>query len=246
MGEDDVVVTRKGIMNVSIDKRGKRRALLLFFLLVASGCATGSTGGRRVDLINQGAAVRAVTDLHGGHIDLVRQVVTHDATVLFWWSATCPCVRRYEERMAAIRSDYSPERVAVFAVASNAGEDSDTLAHTARERGFTLPLLRDHGGRLARELGVRTTPTTVVLDREGTVRFKGWIDNERRPGETGRIAYVTPILDWVVGGMKGDTPAADRSPVYGCPITTSIRAKKNQCHEPSEVAPAEPCTHTGR
>jgi peroxiredoxin len=145
-----------------------------------------------------------------------------DATVVVFWSATCPCVRRYQERVDALLEAYPPERVRIVAVSSNAGESFDDAERVAKERGVRVPLYRDEGGRVASTLGAKSTPTVIVLDAKGEVRFRGWIDNERRPGESGREPWLERALQ---GVLDGKTSFAAKTPVYGCRITRSLFEK---------------------
>jgi peroxiredoxin len=160
-----------------------------------------------------------LTAADGSAVTLDALRAGRDATVVVFWSASCPCVRRYQERVDALLEAYPPERVRVVAVSSNAGEDfAETLA-TARERGVRVPLYRDEGGKIAESLGARSTPTAVVLDAKGAVRFRGWIDNERRPGEGGREPWLERAVQ---GVLDGKTSFAAKTPVYGCRITKSL------------------------
>ena len=187
-------------------------ALALAAFTASSGCAAAPPARSEPappSLRAADGATATLTELRAGL----------DATVIVFWSATCPCVRRYQERVDALIDAYPADRVRVIAVSSNAGESFLDVLRAAKERGVRVPLYRDEGGRLAEALGARSTPTVVVLDAKGTVRFLGWIDNERRPGEPGR----DPWLERALGGvLDGKSSFASRSPVYGCRITRSL------------------------
>lgn len=142
-----------------------------------------------------------------------------DATVLVFWSGTCPCVRRYQERVDALLDSYPAARVRVLGVSSNAGEPYADVLRVARERQVRIPIFRDEGGAVARALGARSTPTVVVLDATGAVRFLGWLDNERVPGDSSREAWLDRALQGVL--ERGGT-FASRTPIYGCPITRPL------------------------
>lgn len=165
----------------------------------------------------------ALSTLSGEPVELAALASSREATVLVFWASDCPCVRRYEARMEAIAARHPA--VQVLAVASNAGDGREHVRRVAKERGLLLPLLMDEGGALARTLAVRSTPTVVVLDRAGRLVFRGWIDNEREPGESGRVAYLDDALDAMLSGR----PFASRSPVYGCPITRSLLDPVPEC-----------------
>ncbi len=198
-------------------------------LLACAACA--HRAGVVHDALDASApvAVRTLPRVGGGAVDLAEAIANHDATVLVWWATTCPCARRYQSRVAALAQRYPAERVAVFYVSSNADDTPERIEAVAKRRGIGLPILRDENARLADWLGAETTPTVVVVDRSGRVRYRGWFDNERRPGESGRIAYVETVVAHLLGNARGEAPAS--SPVFGCPITR-VAGEKGRCTPP--------------
>lgn len=78
----------------------------------------------------------------------------------------------------------------------------------------------DVGGDLAIQLGARTTPTIIIVDHKGEVKYRGWVDNERFEGDPQRIAYVENALDDL---LSNRTVASPTSPIYGCKITKRLR-----------------------
>ncbi len=179
--------------------------------LGAAACAAPRAAGP--------APVLALEDAQGGWTTLDELRGDRDATVLVFWSASCPCVRRYQARADALLDAHPADRVRVVGVSSNAGEPFEDVLRTAAGRGVRIPILRDESGRVARALGVRSTPTVVLLDRSGAVRYLGWIDNERLPGEAGREPWLERALE---GVLDGKSSFASRSPTWGCPITRSL------------------------
>jgi hypothetical protein len=161
----------------------------------------------------------SVLSADGRRVTLDELRAGRDATVLVFWSAGCPCVRRYQERVDALLDAYPRDRVLVMALVSNAGESLADDLKTAVERGVRVPIYRDEGGKVARAMGARSTPSIVVLDRKGEVRFLGWLDNERLPGVEGR----EPWLDLALAGvLAGRDDFRKKTPTYGCVITRSL------------------------
>lgn len=189
--------------------RGSR---LVFALLLLAGCATSGHG-------RAGAPPLRLTGADGATVWLDALAAGREATVLVFWSAGCPCVRRYQARVDALAEAFPAARVRVLGVASNAGEPFAESLAAAQERGVRIPLYRDEGGAVAEALGARSTPTVVLLDQQGEVRYRGWLDNERLPGEEGREPWLERALE---GLLAGQTGFAARSPVYGCAITRSL------------------------
>ena len=186
---------------------------LVLTLLLGTACATSRHAGTRAaDGLALVAGDGTATTIHD-------RCQGRDATVLVFWSASCPCVRRYQQRIDALLDDYPAARVCVLGVSSNAGDQLTDVLRVADQRGVRIPILRDEGGRVADALGVRSTPTVVVLDAAGEVRYLGWIDNERLPGESGREAWLERALH---GVLERRDAFAHRSPTYGCAITRSL------------------------
>ena len=193
------------------------RLFLLVLAVVAAplaGCATSKSAASP-----SGDASLALADPEGKTTTLDALRAGTDATVLVFWSGTCPCVRRYQQRVDALLDTYPADRVQVIGVSSNAGETYAEALRVAKERQVRIPILRDEGGAVARAIGATSTPTVAVLDRAGAVRFVGWVDNERLPGDAGR----EPWLDRAIQGvLDGKTRFSAKSPVYGCTITRSL------------------------
>lgn len=212
--------------------------------LLALACAgPGASGGAKLEV----STPRLLPTLSGESVDLASVIRDHDATVLVFWSTECPCVRRYQERTQALADTNDPKRVAVLLVASNVGEDEAHMREVASERGVKLPILRDATGALAAELGAKTTPTAVVLRRDGSTAFRGWIDNERLPDDADREPYVERAL---AGLLAGSNDFAARSPIYGCMITRSLAtpaASADAFSSPlqQETQPPQTCSTCG-
>ncbi len=209
-----------------------RRGIGLAVVLSLGGCVRASP----VSPLDQSAAAAALTTLDGRPVNLPALLAGKDATVLSFFSTTCPCVARYQERTEALGL-LAPDRLQVLYVSSNANEDRDSLERTHAERGLRLPLLVDWSGALASQLGARSTPTVVLLDRTGAVRFLGWQDNERLVGAPDR----EPYLERAISALLAEQPGAPtRSPTYGCPITRSLGAGVPACRVPPSPPEASP------
>ncbi|MGB8298518.1 MAG: redoxin family protein [Polyangia bacterium] len=161
------------------------------------------------------------------------------ATVLISWSANCPCVRRYQDRVETLLEQYQAKGVAVLGVSSNADETFAEVKRVAGARGIHLPIMRDEDGLLAQALGVRSTPTVVLLDERGRARFVGWFDNERTPGEPDREPWLELALQ---GVLENRSDFATRSPVYGCTIARRLfgATQGHSCLAPNEPSKRSP------
>jgi len=94
--------------------------------------------------------------------------------VLKFWGTWCPICLETLPDFQTYYTDTLPRDVVLLSVDREyAAGDSTRAAIQAlvRERGWTFPVLYDSTGAVADSFGVRSYPTTVVLDRRGRIRF---------------------------------------------------------------------------
>ena len=198
---------------------------------VSMGCATQSV--KTVIPLNEMWPVALLGTLNESVTEpvlLSEHIGRHRATVFYWWSNSCPCVRRYQTRIESLMDEYRETGIGFVAIASNSDETEKEIMSVSSARQFKLPIAIDHGGHWAEALSVMSTPTVVVIDSRGRIIFRGWLDNERMVGATGRVAYLEDVLESVLAGNE----ANDSSPIYGCRITRDFFASTDDCDEPKE------------
>ena len=95
--------------------------------------------------------------------DLKGQVVLINA-----WATWCPPCRA---EMPALHEFYVAYRNQGFTLlAVNAGETASEAGSFINEMGFTFPVLLDPGTNVLVGLGIDAFPTSVLIDRDGTIR----------------------------------------------------------------------------
>ena len=132
--------------------------------------------------------------LSGGEVELLSQ--RGKVVVVNFWATWCPpCVAEMPS-LERLHRALSPEGLVVITVSTD--EDEAELRRFVAERGLTLPVLKDPGGRVAAS-AYRTTgyPETFVLDPEGrllehVVGPAEWDSAERLARFRSRIASTAP------------------------------------------------------
>jgi peroxiredoxin len=116
----------------------------------------------------------AVRDLQGKThrlSDLRKQTKSGIVSLTFWCSF-CHSCRPVEARLNRFARDIKDQAV-VTAIDASAGETAAGVAAFARQRGLSLPILMDAPGKAADLFGVQQTTTTVVIDGQGILRYRG-------------------------------------------------------------------------
>ncbi len=180
---------------------------LVIGLLAAS--ATGADIGDRVTGV-------ALTDTEGRTHEL--SGYSGSVVVLAFWSFKCPVALAYNDRLRALKDGYADRGAVFLAVASSANETPAEIRRNAANLQLTYPVLLDTDGILAAKLGAGYAPSVYILDRAGIIRYQGAIDNNRRPGERGRVAHAEEALQAI---LEGRTVDIQKTPPFGCAIRRS-------------------------
>ncbi len=136
--------------------------------------------------------------------------------MIHFWSATCPYVDRYEERLQSIAKDYAGRGVVVFGIASNVNEKLPQIQTVAQRRGVNYPILLDEGHKIADQFGGVTTPHVYILDPQGTLVYEGGVDDELTKAENDpTVPHARNALDALLAGAP--VPVAETRP-FGCTI----------------------------
>lgn len=126
-------------------------------------------------------------------------------------SATCPCMASHRDPLEDLAAAYAPRGVQFVAVESDVETTPRSLAAEARE--YSMPLLADEGARLANVLGAESATYTVIVDREGHVRYRGGFDSDRVTRHPDATPYVRDALDDLLAGKPPRRPETN---ALGC------------------------------
>jgi cytochrome c biogenesis protein CcmG/thiol:disulfide interchange protein DsbE len=108
------------------------------------------------------------------------------------WCPTSPATLRAVDRLRASNAD-----TGVTVVAVDEGDTSTEVARLTDRLGVRVPIVFDKGGAAAKELGLVTVPSVVVIDRHGTVRHvhAGYHGDKDRSSIEGEIAALLDTED---------------------------------------------------
>jgi hypothetical protein len=153
------------------------------------------------------------------------------ATVVIFTINGCPLAPMYLAVLDKMEREYRSKGVQFLAV--NVGSDETIVEMAAQmvELGVAFPVVKDFDGKVVAALGATRTPEVVLLDADRVIRYRGRVDDQYRPGFTGKAPTrhdLKEALDEVLAGKKVSVP---ETTVDGCFIT-----------RPERTVPAQPVT----
>ncbi len=96
--------------------------------------------------------------------------------VLIWISEQCDVTWRYEKRTGELMKQFGKD-VQFFAVAGSSADTPVSIRKYAESKNYGMPVLDDVKSRMTQYFGVKVTPTYLVIDKEGVLRYRGACDD---------------------------------------------------------------------
>jgi peroxiredoxin len=177
------------------------------------------------------------------------------AVVVVFIGTECPVNNAYMPILAQMAKDQADKGVQFLAINSQALDTPIRVAAHAKDNGITFPVLKDTGNVVADLFTAERTPEAFVLTPDGTVVYRGRIDDQigvgfKRPAPTRRD--LAEALTEVLAGKPVSVP---QTPAAGCVIARARKPspdgvitfskhvapilQKNcqECHRPGQVGP---------
>lgn len=193
-----------------------------FIHLLAGASLLGMSGVARAEAPKPGAAAPAFTvvDLDGKEHTLAS--FAGKIVVLEWNNFDCPFVARHYKsgNLPALQKKYTGEGVVWLAVNSAApGKQGHQEPAAMKERvakeGFAgTAYVYDKEGAAGKAYGAPVTPTMVVVDAKGILRYWGALDDNAK-GEGEVKNHVAAALDAIIAGKEVETTTTKP---YGCGV----------------------------
>ena len=142
------------------------------------------------------------------------------ATVVAFTCNHCPYALAWHDRLLDVAREYADRGVRVLFVNPNDAERYPRDSFDAmKERvdsdgGWPAAYLRDESQEVAQAFGAKTTPDLFVVDREGTLRYRGAPDSDHGDPSQG-ASWLREALDAVLDGRDPERPETE--PV-GCSV----------------------------
>lgn len=176
-------------------------------------------------------------------------------TVLCFLGAECPLANLYAPRLEALSQSFPTKDVRILGIGSNRQDSPEDLKAFIKKHAVTFPLLKDHDNKAADHFQATRTPEVIVLDAEGTIRYRGRIDDQYEPGihrakplrndleeainellsdKTVSVPKTEPTGCLIGKIPKASTPT---NVTYGKEVSRILDAHCVECHQPGEIGP---------
>lgn len=141
------------------------------------------------------------------------------AHVLVFTTTDCPIANGYVPEIGSIAKDFAEQGVRVFAVHVDADLTAEAARKHAKEYDLTVPVLIDTKHALVAATGATRTPEAVVLLPDGSVAYRGRINDLYAGLGKKRPAPKTHDLrDALTAVLAGKPVAHPRTEAIGCSI----------------------------
>jgi len=168
--------------------------------------------GQAADIASRLAKIQ-LTDSLGNLQSL--QSYAGKIVVYVFWSFKCPISLVYASRLDQLLSKCQNRDVVILGIESGANETPSAIKANLENLKIRIPMLLDSDGILAQALGATHTPSVFIFDRDWVLRYRGALDNSRKVGDKGRIAYADDALDAILAGRSVLIP---ETKAFGCSI----------------------------
>jgi thiol-disulfide isomerase/thioredoxin len=176
------------------------------------------------------AAADRVKDVQVGDLDgrVIRPFATGAAaSVVFFVATDCPVSNAYAPEIERVCREFAPRGVGcslmyedVDTAASPATLDRQVRTHLDEYKHRGLPAAIDRSRAVATAVRATITPTAVVVDRQGAVRYRGRVDNLYAAlGKTRQQITSRDLRDALDAVLAGRPVAHPETEAIGCFIT---------------------------
>jgi peroxiredoxin len=135
------------------------------------------------------------------------------AIVLVWISEKCDITWRYEKRTGELMKEFGKD-TQFFAVASSGNDTAVSIKKYAESKNYGMPVLDDAKSAAAAYFGATVTPTYMIIDKEGVLRYRGACDDLQAgkgysaDESTAKERYVHQALKAILEGK--DVPVSEK------------------------------------
>lgn len=136
------------------------------------------------------------------------------AVVIIFWSAECPFVQAFNDRINSIVKPYIDKGVTFWGINSNQTESASEVQTHFENHGYLFPVLKDNGSKIADLFDAQRTPEVFILNSDRVILYHGRIEDSQK-AENVTTHDMQNALDEILAG-KDVSIKTTKS--FGCTI----------------------------
>jgi peroxiredoxin len=141
------------------------------------------------------------------------------AVVYCFLGTECPVSNGYAPQMQRLAEQYTAQGAAFVGVYVEPTVTADEARKHGEEYALKFPRLLDPAQGLIDKAGVKTMPTAVVARPDGTIVYRGRIDDRWSPeGKRRDVPRTHELADAIEAVLVGKSPPVAETPTFGCPV----------------------------
>ena len=137
--------------------------------------------------------------------------------MLNFWSCECPHSERTDKLIKPRLAEWGGP-VVLLPIASNRNESAEALRAAAAARALPT-ILVDRDCAIANLYEARTTPHLFVIDRAGTLIYRGALDDATFRQRAASRSFLNEAVEAL---LDGKLPGLTESSPYGCTIVREV------------------------
>jgi len=127
---------------------------------------------------------------------------TRHPTAYLFVGTECPSTRAYMDRIRELDKTYRAKGVDFVYVYPNRNDSSDAKTTFHKESKLGGRMIDDQGGKIASALGAQRTSEVLLVARDGTILYRGAIDDNKEDPANVKNRWVATALDEHLAGKK--------------------------------------------
>jgi hypothetical protein len=203
-----------------------------FVLLITAAALVSRVVATQVVPADRRSSTTEITDVTGRPLSPFAPAGA--ANVIFFIATDCPISNSYAPEIQRICKDYAAHDVSCALMyedadlSSSASHlDASVRRHLQEYRYSDIPAAIDRSRTIAKRAKASVTPQAVVIDRSGTVRYRGRIDNFYAAlGHTRREVTARDLRDAVDAVLSGRSVRHAETEAVGCFIVDPSEFRK--------------------
>ncbi len=92
--------------------------------------------------------------------------------LLIFWATWCPVCKEEIPHVKELQEKFGPKGLEILAINVGVNDSEKRTKAFMKKYKMNYPVLFDTGSKITKKYGVQGTPTVMIVDSEGVVRYK--------------------------------------------------------------------------